>query len=150
MRLSIFIILLFFTSCFSKSEKQTQSENRRQSELQKQGTEQNADMDTCRTYTDLESHQNQDAYIEGKIIEYVPPHDSSKLGDEKIWNWEILLSDNYTYPLISKDPDLNVDKFIGKNVVVKGKVFYGIIFGSENTANMRGYRIDAAEIRKIK
>jgi len=103
-------------------------------------------MDTCRTYQDLESHQNQDAFTEGKIIEYIPPHDNSKLGDEKIWDWEIVLSDKYKYPLISKNASLDVNNFIGKNVIVKGKVFSGIIFGEENTANISGIRIDAEEI----
>lgn len=103
-------------------------------------------LDTCRSYLDLEAHQNQNAFVEGKIIEYVPPRDSSKLGDEKIWDWELVLPDKYSYPLIAKDAPLDVNSFIGKNVIVKGKVFYGIIFGRENTANMQGYRIDAEEI----
>jgi hypothetical protein len=145
MKLSAFILLVFFVSCFSKSEKQIVSENRKQSQLQKQGNE-NTAMDTCRSYKELESHQNQDAFIEGKLIEYVPPHDNSKLGDEKIWDWEIVLPDKNTYPLVFKDPTLDISSFTGKNVIVKGKVFYGIIFGEENTANMRGYRIDAMEI----
>lgn len=146
MKLSIFVLLVFFVSCFSKSEKQTLGDSQKQSQIQKQGNEQKGAMDTCRSYKDLESHQNQDAFVEGKIIEYVPPHDNSKLGDEKIWDWEIILPDNNKYPLISKDPTLDVNSFIGKNVLVKGKVFHGIIFGEENTANMRGTRIDAMEI----
>lgn len=146
MKLLIIILLVFFVSCFSKSDKQTLSESKKQTQIQNQGNEQKGAMDTCRSYKDLESHQNQDAFIEGKIIEYVPPYDNSKLGDEKIWDWEIVLPDKYTYPLISRDPTLDVNSFIGKQVIVKGKVFYGIIFGEENTANMRGTRIDAIEI----
>lgn len=103
-------------------------------------------LDTCRSYQDLEAHQNQTAFVEGKIIEYVPPRDSSKLGDEKIWDWELVLPDNYKYPLTAKVPSLDVNSFIGKNVIVKAFIKFGIIFGYENTANIQGYRIDAEEI----
>jgi hypothetical protein len=103
-------------------------------------------LDTCRSYTDLEAHQNQTTLVEGRIIEYVPPRDSSKLGDEKIWDWELVLPDNYKYPLTAKAPALDVNSFIGKNVIVRAFIKYGIIFGYENTANIQGYRIDAEEI----
>ncbi|MCI0448572.1 MAG: hypothetical protein L0Y79_02155 [Chlorobi bacterium] len=104
------------------------------------------EIDTCRSYTDLEAHQNQNAFVEGKIIEYVPPRDSSKLGDEKIWDWELVLPDNYKYPLTANAPSLDVNSFIGKTVIVKAFIKYGIIFGYENTANIQGYRIDAEMI----
>ena len=103
-------------------------------------------LDTCRVWADIETHWNKDAYIAGKIIEYIPPHDSSKLGDEKIWDWEIQTADNYSIPLTAKNKLLNINNYIGKNVIVKAYILYGIIFGSENTANMRGTRVDAEEI----
>lgn len=106
-------------------------------------------LDTCRVWTDIESHWNKDAYIVGKIIEYVPPHDNSKLGDEKIWDWEILTADNYSIPLTAKNNKLDVNSLVGKNVIVKAYILYGIIFGRENTANMQGTRIDAEEIYLI-
>jgi hypothetical protein len=106
----------------------------------------NLQLDTCRLWDDIESHWNKDAYITGRIIEYVPPHDNSKLGDEKIWDWELVTIDNYSIPLISKNKNLDVNIFIGKNVIVKSFIKYGIIFGTENTANIQGTRIDAQEI----
>lgn len=133
MIIAIFSLLLLFTSC-SKSFEKTQKE------------EVLVSLDTCRVWADIKSHRNKDAYITGKIIEYVPPHDSSKLGDEKIWDWEILTADNYTIPLTAKNKSLDVNSFIGKNVIVTGFILYGIIFGRENTANMRGTRIDAEKI----
>jgi hypothetical protein len=103
-------------------------------------------LDTCRSWQDLEAHRNQTAFVEGRIIEYVPPRDSSKLGDEKIWDWELVLPDNYKHPLTAIDPALDVNSFIGKTVIVKAFIKYGIIFGRENTANIQGYRIDAEMI----
>lgn len=136
MIIAIFSILLLFAPC-SKSIEKPQKETV------------SADLDTCRVWADIESHWNKDAYVIGKIIEYVPPHDNSKLGDEKIWDWEIIISDNHTIPLTAKNKSLDVNSFIGKNVIVKAYVLYGIIFGRENTANIQGTRIDAEEIYLI-
>ena len=107
---------------------------------------QNLKLDTCRLWGDIESNWNKDAYVVGRIIEYVPPRDNSKLGDEKIWDWELVTIDNYSIPLISQNRNLDVNSYIGKNVILKAFIKYGIIFGSENTANMQGTRIDAQEI----
>jgi hypothetical protein len=103
-------------------------------------------LDTCRTWSDIESHYNMYAYVQGKIIEYVPPRDHSKIGDYKIWNWELITADNYSIPLTAKNPALDINSFIGKNVIMKAYILNGIIFGEENTANIRGTRIDAEEI----
>jgi hypothetical protein len=109
----------------------------------------NTPPDTCRLMDDMESHWNQHAIVEGRIIEYIPPRDSSKLGDEKIWDWEIVTPDNYSIPLTAKNTELDIGKYVGKDVYVNAFIFYGIIFGYENTANMRGTRIDAYEINII-
>lgn len=103
-------------------------------------------LDTCRTWSEIESHLNMDAYVTGKVIEYTPPHDGSKLGDDKIWDWELVTADNYSIPLTAKNSASDINSFIGKNVIVKAYILNGIIFGSENTANMQGTRIDAYEI----
>jgi hypothetical protein len=102
--------------------------------------------DTSRSGDGIRLYHNQITYIEGTVISYEPPLDNSKLGDEKIWTWEIKLPDGSTYPLTEKNEWIGMDKYIGKNVIVKGKVHYGIIFGYENTANLRGTRIDAEEV----
>lgn len=108
--------------------------------------ESNYPLDTCRVWKDIEAHYNCEAYVTGKIIEYTPPHDNSKLGDEKIFDWEILTADNYKIPLFAKNKELDINSFNGKNVIVRGNVIYGIIFGYENTANIEGTKIDALEI----
>ncbi|HJY63491.1 MAG TPA: hypothetical protein VJ455_04990 [Ignavibacteria bacterium] len=133
MLITIFSILFLFNSYFIEFEKP-------QKEIK------SANLDTCRFWADIESHRNKDAWVIGRIIEYVPPHDSSKLGDEKIWDWEIVTADNYSIPLTAKTKELDVSSFIGKYVIVKAYILYGIIFGSENTANIQGTRIDAEEI----
>jgi hypothetical protein len=136
MIIAIFSLLLLFSSC-SGSVQKTQNEMV------------TGELDTCRMWGDIESHRNNNAYVIGKIIEYVPPHDSSKLGDEKIWDWEIITADNYAIPLTAKNKSLDVNSFIGKYVIVKAFILYGIIFGRDNTANMQGTRIDAEEIHLI-
>lgn len=103
-------------------------------------------LDTCRTWRDIESHFNMDAFVEGKIVEYVPPHDGSKLGDDKIWQWELVTADNYSIPLTSKNKSLDINSYIGMRVMIEAYILNGIIFGSENTANMVGTRIDAETI----
>jgi hypothetical protein len=104
-------------------------------------------LDTCWIWDDIEQHRNRDSFVAGKLIEYIPPHDNSKLGDEKIWDYELQLADGYTIPLtdISKN-GLELAGFTGRDVFVKAYILYGIIFGSENTANMVGTRIDARGI----
>jgi len=101
--------------------------------------------DTCWVYGDIESHPNMDAVIAGRLVEYVPPGDGSKLGDSKIWDYELITQDNFRVP-VRKDKYLNLDQFIDKDVFINGYVKYGIIFGEPNTANMQGYRIDAFEV----
>ncbi len=100
---------------------------------------------TCWVYADIQSYADKDVIIAGKIIEFVPSGDGSKLGDEKIWDYELLMQDGNKVP-IRKDKYLNIEKFKDKDVFIKGYIKYGIIFGEPNTANMQGYRIDAFDI----
>ncbi len=101
--------------------------------------------DTCWVYADIEAHPNMDAIIAGKVIEFVPLGDGSKLGDEKIWDYELVTQDKFRIP-IRKDKYLKLEKLKDKDVFINGYVKYGIIFGESNTANMQGYRIDPFEI----
>ncbi|MEO8514860.1 MAG: hypothetical protein ABI543_14980, partial [Ignavibacteria bacterium] len=96
-----------------------------------------ADMDTCWVYADIQSHAGMDVICAGKIIEYIPLGDGSKLGDEKIWDYELKTQDGYKVPL-SKMPSVDIENFKGKDVFIKANIKYGIIFGSENTANITG------------
>src|SRR5262245_58042781 len=115
MRNVILIILMIFciSGGLSACSQSTQKTEKQQNQT---GFKQFPIIDTCRTIEQIESHWNSDAIVEGRVVEYVPPHDSSKLGDEKIWNWEIVLADNYSIPLTSKDKNLDINKFVGKNV----------------------------------
>ncbi len=123
-------LMLFFTSCTNSTTKQVT---------------QTVYNDTCWIYLDLEEHQNMEAIIAGKLIEYIPPYDNSKLGDEKIWDYELKTQDGYKVPL-NKTQSLDVEKFKDKDVFIKATIKHGIIFGEVNTANMQGYRIDPVEI----
>lgn len=105
--------------------------------------------DTCRVWKDIEYHWNSDAFVEGWVQAYEPPHDNSKLGDEKIWTWVLKTADNYTIPLITENKSLDIGDFIGKRVLVNAFIKYGIIFGRENTANIVGTRIEAYDITAV-
>lgn len=105
--------------------------------------------DTCRSWKDIEYHWNSDAYVVGWVHTYEPPHDNSKLGDEKIWQWVLKTPDNYSIPLITENNSIDINNYIGKSVLVNAFIKYGIIFGRENTANMVGTRIDAYDIIEI-
>ena len=105
--------------------------------------------DTCRTWRDIESHWNSDAFVEGVVKEYMIPFDGSKLGEEKIWDYEIVTPDHYVMPLTSINGNINFKDYLGKKVLVKAFIKFGIIFGNENTANITGTRIDVYEITEI-
>lgn len=103
--------------------------------------------DTCWIWDDIESNHNREAFVAGKLIEYVPPHDGSKLGDEKLWPYELQLADGYEIPLSDlSSAGLELAGFINRDVFVKAYIVHGIIFGRENTANIHGTRLDAYEI----
>lgn len=104
-----------------------------------------AAQDTCWVYADIQSFADRDVVVAGRLVEYVPPGDGSKLGDEKIWDYELVTQDNFRVP-VRKDKYLNLDQFIDKDVFINGYIKYGIIFGEPNTANMQGYRVDAFEV----
>ena len=102
-------------------------------------------LDTCWVYADIQSFADKDVIIAGRLVVYVPPGDGSKLGDSKIWDYELVTQDNYLVP-VRKDKYLNLDQLIEKDVFINGYIKYGVIFGEPNTANMQGYRIDAFEV----
>ncbi len=103
--------------------------------------------DTCWIWDDIESNHNREAFIAGKLIEYIPPRDGSKLGDEKLWPYELQLADGYEIPLSDfSSAGLELAGFINRDVFVKAYIVHGIIFGRENTANIHGTRLDAYEI----
>ncbi len=103
-------------------------------------------LDTCWIHLDIAEHPNMEAIIAGKLIEYMPPHDNSKLGDVKIWDYELQMQDGYTIPLKIMGENFELESFKDKDVYIKAFIKYGIIFGDTNTANMQGYRIDPLEI----
>jgi hypothetical protein len=100
-----------------------------------------AKQDTCWVYADFQSYADKDIIAAGRLVKYAAPDDGSKLGAEKIWDYELLTQDNFRVPL-KKDKYLNLEEFIDKDVFINGYVKYGIIFGEPNTANITGYRID--------
>lgn len=113
------------------------------------GYEPQKKIDTCRIFGDIEANQNKKIIALGKPVKYKPPHDGSKLGDEKIWDYVLELSDGYTIPMKKTGDDLKPEDFLNCNVYIYGYLTYGIIFGSENTANLTGYRLDPVDIKPV-
>lgn len=105
--------------------------------------------DTCRVWGDLERNQNKEIVAAGKLIEYTPPNDGSKLGSEKIWEWELQMQDGNKIPVGKTNSSLNLESFKDKDVFIRAFLKFGIIFGDTNTANMEGYRIDPIDIEII-
>ena len=111
------------------------------------GYEPQKKIDTCRIFIDLEANANRKIIAAGKLLKYIPPHDGSKLGDEKIWDYVLEMPDGTVLPFKKTGDDLEPESFINRDVYVYGFLKYGIIFGRENTANIRGYRLDPLEIK---
>ena len=107
----------------------------------------NKNLDTCWIYADLEEHPNTEVIAAGKLVEYMPPHDGSKLGNEKIWDYELQMQDGNSIPLKKVGSELEHGSFKDKDVFIHAVITYGIIFGEENTANIVGYRIDPLSIK---
>ena len=104
-------------------------------------------VDTCRIFIDLEANANKKIIAAGKLLKYEPPHDGSKLGDEMIWGYVLEMPDGTILPLKKTGDDLEPESFIKRDVYIYGFLKHGIIFGSENTANLKGYRLDPLEIK---
>lgn len=104
---------------------------------------------TCNDFDCLEKNKNKKTMIEGKIRMYTP-NKTGKGANYMFWDWEILLADGISIPLISKSKNLDISIYKNKNVLIEGDVFYGIIIGSSEGQNATGYRIDANSIREKK
>lgn len=99
----------------------------------------------CSDYTCLENNKNKPAVINGVLQEYSP--DSRVNGKLiKFWKYEILLNDSVAIPI--KDSNENYDKYLGKEVSIKGLIYYGIVAGEDDgkSSNATGFRIEIDKI----
>lgn len=67
------------------------------------------------------------------------------------WNWELLLTDSLSVPIINIDTTANISIYENKKVSIYGNLFHGIIIGNssimeEQRQSATGYRIDAISI----
>ena len=111
------------------------------------GYEPQKSIDTCRIFSDLETGANKKIIAWGKLLKYEPPRDGSKLGDDQIWDYVLEMPDGYILPILKTTANLEPESFINRNVFIFGFLKHGIIFGSENTANLVGYGLDPFEIK---
>jgi hypothetical protein len=110
----------------------------------------NNELPIVKTWVAVEESKNKKVLVYGKLQAFTPVKTGKGAG-YMFWDYEILLNDSTAIPVIAKAKFLNLEKFITKNVVIEGKIFYGIIIGSDNPneQSATGYRIDAEKIQEI-
>lgn len=101
----------------------------------------------CNTRGCIEKNKNNDAIIEGVFQKYTP-NKTGKGANHMFWEWEIVLSDSFAVPVNSTYDEINYKYYEGKNVLIKGNIFYGIIIGSAEGQNATGFRIDPVKIEE--
>ncbi|EZH72569.1 hypothetical protein ATO12_20760 [Aquimarina atlantica] len=104
-------------------------------------------MTTCTNFECLEKNKNKRILIKGILRTYTP-NTTGKGAGHMFWDWEILLDNKITIPVISKDQRLDLSAYNKKNVLIDGDVFYGIVIGDPEGQNATGYRIDAHSIQE--
>jgi hypothetical protein len=128
----LFGIVLIFLSNWSNA----QNENKRYYSLK------------CKDWNCIEQNKNKDATIIG-VFQKFTPNISGKGANHMFWNWELLLKDGFSVPIKNTNHTTDYQRFEGKNVQIKGKIFYGIVIGSAEGQNATGFRIDPVEIVEI-
>jgi len=103
----------------------------------------------CNTWDCLVKNKNKDAMVEGVFRKYTP-NKTGKGANHMFWEWEIMLSDSTAVPVKSTYNEINYKYFEGKNVLIKGNIFFGIIIGSAEEQNATGFRIDPVKIEEVK
>jgi hypothetical protein len=103
----------------------------------------------CSTWVCLEKNKNKVAIIEGHFQKYTP-NKIGKGANQMFWDWEIMLTDSFAVPVGSTNDEINYKIFEGKKVVIEGTIFYGIIIGSSEGQNAKGFRIDPVVIMEKK
>lgn len=133
--IALIIPVLFFSFCRERSNLSTYKMN--------------DDLPAVRSWNDAEAHKNRKAHVYGRLQAYTP-NKVGKGAGYMFWDYEILLGDSNAIPAIPKSQSVNLKRFLNRNVVIVGNVFYGVIIGSENPdeQSATGYRIDADEIRE--
>ena len=132
-------LMLVFTSCTYSAVKQVT---------------QTVYNDTCRSMADAQNLKNKDAVIYGKLQKFTPSEEGKGSG-HMFWQWEIVFSDGGSIPVVSKDKSdgeiIIFDEHANQNVIIYGKVFFGIIIGDSDPGHQSasGYRIDAKGIINI-
>jgi hypothetical protein len=107
---------------------------------------------TCNTFKCIENHKNQNGQVVGKLQKYTP-NKTGKGAGHMFWDYEILLSDGITIPVIEKERHhLDFKAFLGKQVVMKCTFYHGVIIGggTPEAQAATGWRIDAQSISEVK
>jgi len=102
---------------------------------------------SCDNYDCIEKNKNKQGIIKGTLRPYTPVEKGKGAGT-MFWDWEILLSDDFTIPVLCEDKSINLSSYNNKNILIEGEIFYGIIIGCPEGQNARGYRIDVKSIQE--
>ena len=129
---TVLIFFVFIFACVQHAEAQTSNKNNGVS---------------CSTWECLETHKNGNAVVTGVLRKYTPEKKGKGAG-HMFWDWELLLSDGNAVPVSSKNKKIRFSKFEGKEVELKGLIFYGIVIGSPDPKQQSatGYRLDPESI----
>lgn len=106
----------------------------------------------CQTFKCLEKHKNESGYVEG-ILQVYTPNKTGKGAGHMFWDYEIVLKDSTSIPVIEKPRHhLDFKAFLGKKVKMKCTFYYGVVIGGghPNAQAASGWRIDAENIQEIK
>ncbi|MEZ4935978.1 MAG: hypothetical protein R2799_00130 [Crocinitomicaceae bacterium] len=106
----------------------------------------------CKTYSCIEKHKNQKGIVEGRLQVYTP-NKTGKGAGHMFWDYEILLKDSVTIPVIAKtSSQLDFKSLIGKEVRMSCTFYYGVVIGGghPDAQAATGWRIDAESIEELK
>lgn len=100
----------------------------------------------CESWECVEKYKNQHHKIKGVFQKYTPIK-SGKGANYMYWNYEIVLNDKTAIPVSNGNQKIDYKKYLNKKVMIDGMIFYGIVIGSAEGQNAKGYRIDPDNIR---
>lgn len=100
----------------------------------------------CTSFKCAENYKNKPVALKGKLQKYTPVT-RGKGANHMFWEWEIVLEDDISIPVESKNEALELSDYKNKEVIIEGVLFYGIVIGTVEGQHATGYRLDANGIK---
>jgi hypothetical protein len=144
----LIVVVFFSVLFFGCSGQKGQEESAKKMDINHQ-TKLNI---TCNKFSCLEENKNTNVAIEGLLRRYTP-NTKGKGAYQMFWDWELLLNDGATVPVVNEDDSIDMSIYDGKSILIYGNVFYGVVIGGGGSnlevqeQGARGYRIDVITIQ---